>query len=213
MNRLFRKILAVSAVLSMTAGCTGTAATATAEPTPTETAAEMTDAEKFAQEYTQLTDDNLFVYRTAEEIIQILQHGTGIVYLGFPECPWCQRYVVYLNETAENAGITKIYYYNIMDDRSDNTEVYQQMVELLGDNLLYDDEGKPRIYVPDVTFVLSGEIIGHDNTSSVVTDADGTPDQYWTQDRITELETKLAEWMKPIAEKGCSECNVEAPKS
>ena len=46
-----------------------------------------TDAEKFALEYTKVPDDNVFVYRNIDEIINILEHGTGVVYLGFPECP------------------------------------------------------------------------------------------------------------------------------
>ena len=51
-----------------------------------------TDNEKFSDEYG-ITTDNVFVYRTQDEILKILQHGTGIVYLGFPECPWCKAYV------------------------------------------------------------------------------------------------------------------------
>ena len=50
-----------------------------------------TNAEKFAREYS-IDNDNVFVYRTLEEINKILKNGTGIVYLGFPECPWCKGY-------------------------------------------------------------------------------------------------------------------------
>ena len=80
-----------------------------------------TDAEEFSEEYKGVPVDNVFVYRNIDEIIKILEKGTGIVYLGFPECPWCQKYVVYLNEVAktvenqtqlavmtENAGFNKI---------------------------------------------------------------------------------------------------------
>jgi len=130
------------------------------------------------------------------------------VFLGFKECPWCQRYAVYLNETAKKAGLTKIYYYDIRQDRTDNTETYQKIVSLLGDNLDFDDEGKPRIYVPDITFVKKGEIIGHDNESSMLTDADGTLDSYWTADRVSALEAKLEPLMEEVAKQMCSECNV-----
>ena len=51
------------------------------------------DNEKFANEYTEVGKNNVFVYRNANEIIKILEGGTGIVYFGFPECPWCQAYV------------------------------------------------------------------------------------------------------------------------
>ena len=59
------------------------------------------DNEKFANEYTEVGKNNVFVYREADEIIKILEGGTGIVYLGFPECPWCQAYVPMLNEVAK----------------------------------------------------------------------------------------------------------------
>jgi len=59
------------------------------------------DNERFANEYTEVGQNNVFVYRNADEIIKILEGGTGLVYLGFPECPWCQAYVPILNEVAK----------------------------------------------------------------------------------------------------------------
>ena len=123
----------------------------------------LTDAEKFAQEYTEVGADNVFVYRDMDEIIRILEHGTGVVYLGFPECPWCQRYVKYLNEVAKDLGVEKIYYYNIREDRNNNSKGYQKIIELLGDMVEYDEEGRPKIYVPEVIYVKEGEIVAHDN--------------------------------------------------
>ena len=40
---------------------------------------EVSDAQKFASEYTQVTSDNVFLYRNASEIIRILENGTGVV--------------------------------------------------------------------------------------------------------------------------------------
>ena len=51
-----------------------------------------TDAKKFASEYP-VDKDNVFVYRTLEEINNILENGTGLIFLGFPECPWCRGYL------------------------------------------------------------------------------------------------------------------------
>ena len=48
---------------------------------------------KFSKEYNSVTKENIFVYKTKEEILNILEHGTGIVYFGYPECPWCMAYV------------------------------------------------------------------------------------------------------------------------
>ena len=116
----------------------------------------LTDAEKFSKEYTTITENNVFVYRDIEEIINIMEHGTGIVYLGFPECPWCQTYVKYLNEVAKEVGIEKIYYFNILEYRQNNTDEYKKIIELLTGNLQFDEEGKERIFVPNVSFHING---------------------------------------------------------
>ena len=38
-----------------------------------------TDAIKFSQEYNLEDNENVFVYKTSEEIIKILENGTGVV--------------------------------------------------------------------------------------------------------------------------------------
>ncbi len=167
---------------------------------------EETDNKKFAKEYG-IEEDNVFVYRTGSEIIRILENGTGVVYLGFPECPWCCAYVKYLNEVAKEEGIEKIYYFNILEDRKNNTETYKKIVSLLSDYMLYDEEGNERVFVPDVTFILNGEIIGHDNETSVITE-DITPEEYWTSSKIDSLKEKLRLYMIDINNLSCSSCGV-----
>lgn len=159
------------------------------------------DAIKFAKEYN-ITEDNIFVYKNAEEIIKILENGTGVVYLGFPECPWCRAYVTMLNEIARENHFDKIYYYNISKDRKENTETYQKIIAILNDHLMYDNEGDKRIYVPDITFMLNGKIIGHDNETSVVTEADGTPEEYWTEQKKDDLRNKLTKSFKVLNDHG-----------
>ncbi len=168
---------------------------------------EKTDAEKFASEYTTVTKENVFAYKSANEIIDILSSGTGVVYLGFPECKWCQSYVIYLNEVAKEVGIDKIYYYNIKDDRANNTKNYQTIIGLIGDSLQKDEEGNPRIYVPDVTFVKEGKIIGHDYETSLDTLGFSEPVDYWTEERATLLKTKLNNLMQQVKIMACETCN------
>lgn len=166
---------------------------------------EVSDAQKFASEYTQVTSDNVFLYRNASEIIRILENGTGVVYLGFPECKWCQRYVKYLNEVAYEEDIEKLYYYNIKEDRENNTENYQKIIEILGDYVPYDEEGNKKIYVPAVIYVKNGEIVGHDNESSMVS---GDVDEYWTEEKVSALKERTREFMKASNPNICTDgCN------
>ncbi len=168
-----------------------------------------TNAERFAAEYTQVEKDNPFVYDSAEDIINIIEHGTGVVFLGFPECEWCQAYAGYLAAAAKDAGLDTIHYYNIQDDRTNNTETYQKLVTLLSSNLQYDEEGHRRIYVPDTAFVVDGRIIANDLESSKDTAGETDPAAYWTEARVAALKTRLTNYMKQIVDAGsCTDnCN------
>ena len=166
-----------------------------------------TDAQKFAKEYTQLTEDNYFVYRDNEEIIKILEHGTGVIYFGFPECPWCQAYVPMLNEVADIEGLEKIYYYNIYEDRKNNTEFYQQVVGIINDYLQYDDEGNKRIYVPAIVVVADGEVVGFDDETSYDTKGFDKPEDYWTEQEISDLKIKLTDLINLVLDNKCTDCN------
>ena len=160
----------------------------------------------FASEYTQVDEDNVFVYKNAKEIIQILENGTGVVYLGFPECKWCQAYVPYLDEVAKENNIDKIYYFNIREDREKNTADYKKIVELTSDFLLYNDEGEKRVFVPDVYVVLDGEILSHNNETSMITE-DILPIDYWTDEKLDNLKKTLKEMFTPLSSRSCTTCN------
>lgn len=165
----------------------------------------LSDASKFKEEYTEVDEDNVFVYRSIDEIINILEKGTGVVYLGFPECKWCQRYVKYLNEVAKEMDVEKIYYYNIKEDRENNTSDYQKIIELLGDYIEYDEEGNPRIYVPEVIYVNKGNIVAHDNETSMES---GDVDEYWSQDKINSLKERTRAYMQESNPNMCTDgCN------
>ena len=166
-----------------------------------------TDAEKFASEYS-IDNDNVFVYKTLEEINKILKNGTGIVYLGFPECPWCKGYVPYLNEVAKKAKLDKIYYFNILKDRKNNTDDYKKTVELLKDYLKYDDEGNKRIYVPAVIAVNKGKIVGFDDETSYDTKGYEKPEDYWKNEDLDGLKNRLSKMINDVSIDYCTTgCN------
>ena len=167
----------------------------------------VSDMEKFSAEYHEVAKNNVFVYRNLDEIINILEKGTGIVYLGFPECKWCQRYVKYLNEVAMDMGISKIYYYNIREDRKLNTENYHKIVSILENYLQNDEEGNKRIYVPSIIALKKGEIVGFDDETAWDTKGFETPDEYWNTDEVNDLKEKLEKMIADTGSNICTECN------
>lgn len=176
--------------------------------TPTKTP----DNVKFSSEYTSLSTDNVFVYKSQEEIIKIIEHGTGVVFLGFPSCPWCQKYVTYLNEVAKENGIKEINYLNIKEDRANNTEAYKKIVSLISAWLEnandYDKDGNLRIYVPAVIVVKNGEILGFDDETARDTKGYKTPEEYWSNEDLDGLKSRLKEMFNILQPTYCSdECN------
>lgn len=167
------------------------------------------DNVRFANEYSSVGENNVFVYKDINDIIKIMEHGTGVVYLGFPECPWCQAYVKYLNEVAIDVGIDKIYYYNILADRTNNTDNYKKIVSILGDNLQYDMEGNYRIYVPNVSFHVNGKVIGNDYETSLDTRGLSSADEYWTTEEVLDLKERITEYMEMVykSSNSCTKCN------
>lgn len=147
------------------------------------------DSIKFKEEYEKindtvkpkvsLEDDNPFVYVSDEKIVDTLKKGTGLIYFGFSNCPWCRNAV----NVLQYVNADKILYFDLKDKRDtyevingvltktkDGTKEYYEVLEILND-ILDDYEiednsntykvGEKRIYVPLVVGVLDGKIVGY----------------------------------------------------
>ena len=161
---------------------------------------------KFAEEY-KTTKDNVFTYRTIEEINKILKNGTGLVFLGFPECPWCRGYVPIINEVAKKEGLEKIYYFNIYEDRKNNTEEYQEMVKLLKGFLRYDDEVNERIYAPSLIAVKNGKILEFDDTRYWDNKKYDSAEEFWQSADLKPMKEKITKMINEVNEK--SACTAD----
>lgn len=120
-------------------------------------------------------------YKSANEIIDILKNGTGVIYFGFPECPWCRNLVPLLVEAIQEYNVS-FYYYNAREIRDtkhmdedgqvvidkEGTAEYYEILSLLG-NYASEYSGitdsSKRLYFPTVVFVRNGQIIdAHEGT-------------------------------------------------
>lgn len=98
-----------------------------------------------------------YIYQ--EEVIEVLENGTGIVYFGYNSCPWCRNIVEILLETAKEEKFDKVYYVNT-HGALDGIE--EELIEILHDYLRENPEtGEKVLAVPDVYFIKDGKIIGH----------------------------------------------------
>lgn len=114
--------------------------------------------------YDDFTDkDHVFYDMRVKEMIQKMDDKeTFTVYFGFSECPYCNEAMPVLNEVAKERN-QEVGYINTRKDPSweSNMDIddYDQVVEVLGEYLTYDDEGKKHLYTPHVFFIKDGTVV------------------------------------------------------
>lgn len=128
------------------------------------------DGEKFKAEYEALNNENVNInisknnpikYVTLDEVFDIIQNKTGVIYFGFPGCPWCRNMIPVLFEAAKNNNIDTIYYFNPRNVKKSDNDEYNKLKEILNEYLSEDENGQKVLYVPDVYFIKDGKIVGH----------------------------------------------------
>lgn len=152
------------------------------QPTQQPAATSKQQQSHLQQQYTKLPATHRFREATAEEVLRLFEKGSGLVFLGFPECPWCQQLTPIVNEAAE-AEKTEVVYLNIRQARTNNDDTYQKLVEKLTPHLRKDEQGKPRIFVPDVTALRDGAVVDHFLQETTADGEKATPESYWTDKR------------------------------
>lgn len=157
------------------------------------------DAIKFKEEYEllnekkytklQISAANSIKYASYDELLEVINNGTGIIYLGFPECPWCRIALPVLLDVANDNNVEIIYYMNIKNIRDSyvvqdgkltysldengeeikGEEGYFKLLKVLDKHLTdykisFEDKeyevGEKRLYAPSVIFVRDGEVLG-----------------------------------------------------
>lgn len=131
-----------------------------------------------------IAEDSKIDILTEDETVKFLEEGTGILYLGFPECPWCRSMLPVLLTTLKNEDNKKLYYFNIFNSRDsfkidekgklekdkDGTENYYKMLEIMDEVLepyyVKNEKGKKintkekRILAPTIVGINKGKIVG-----------------------------------------------------
>ena len=156
----------------------------------------VSDAAKFKADYAGVADDNRFVVSTPDEVLAKFESGDGLIFLGFKECSWCQKLAPIVDEAAKAENLDKIYYLDIRSARENNDETYQKIVAKLKDHLRKDEDGNPRVYVPDVTAVRGGQVVGHFLQETTADGEKATPDTFWTEERRAKAVEQLRQMIR-----------------
>ena len=150
----------------------------------------ITDAERFSKEYTSIEKENPFVYVGSNRVLEILNNETGIILVGFSSNAWMQEYVKELYPVLKENNINKVYYYDVIEDRTKKTKNFRQIEDLLSKSLKITDMGAEYLFTPALIFVKDGKIINYDDETSLVS-YDMRPNTYWNEDAINNFRNKI----------------------
>lgn len=173
-----------------------------------------------------IADNNPVEILNEEEVVELLGSKTGLIYMGFPDCPWCRTLLPVLFKTLDNMNISKLYYLNIGSIRStlvlneqNQVEVkekgstgYYKILEKLDSVLepyyLTTESGKKidtkekRLYAPTVVGVKDGKIVGiHVGTLESQKD----PYEDLSEKDQENLSNKLIELISKVYDVNCDE--------
>jgi len=212
-----KKIITALCILLVLCGCTKQ------EETPIE------EEKTIAEIYPEIVNPCVLQQATPDDVLAMLENGTGVIFFSWSECPWCHDYINHVNEAAITNNISPLYY-DIYDDRDADNEFYQKVVALLADYVdeyayetngevkkAYNKDGKVRIYVPMLVCVIKGEVVYMNYEGSMESDHDANSANYWQEDvggmqRCEALDKDLDTYFKQVKtvideldEQGCSE--------
>ena len=141
------------------------------------------DSKIFDSDYSMVSKDNVFKYASDEEILDIMQSGNGIIFMGFKENEWCNYYAKMLNDAAKKSNIETIYYYDFLADREKKSVNYTKIVNYIKDYLKKDDKGEVNLVAPSVIVFKDNIVIYYDAETSL-TASSITPNQYWQENTM-----------------------------
>ena len=160
--------------------------------------------------------NNVFVYKTDSEIIDVIEKEDAIIYFGYKESDPCRGLVQVLNEVAKENNIKKVYYVDISSIRDEyevidstiskiknGTDSYNKLLtkldEFLHEYIIYDKynesypTGEKRLFAPTVIAVKDKSIIGI--YESVITENDSYE---LTDEQSNHLNITLSELVQKI---------------
>lgn len=142
---------------------------------------ELSDKEKFAKEYN-ISKDNCFVYSNYEEILELLENGTGIVLFANSDEETSLKAVEIIHKVAKKNNIKKIYYFNPKTLKDKQSKKYKK---LLSD--LEKEISNYSLQLPTLYAIQDGKIVNYSNSFS---NKNELSEDYLTKKRLKKIEEK-----------------------
>ena len=118
-------------------------------------------------------ENNNFRGISPQEFIRVYEEGgSGVFYIGYTSCSYCQVNIALFQEAAEETGTT-IYYLDAYSEEYDFFEYYEEIIAILEPILRTNSDGEATIYTPHIFALVNGSfgtslIGGADSVDEVI---------------------------------------------
>ena len=102
--------------------------------------------------------NNSIKYLKSDRILDFVESGTGILYLGYNTCPWCRRMLPVLLDVTSDEDMD-IFYVDVKS--RDFDKVSKSFYELMDDYLSIKDDDTKGLAVPVVYFIKDGKVTNY----------------------------------------------------
>lgn len=122
--------------------------------------------------------------------INFIKKGDDIIIIGSHTSKWSEKYIELVSEVLKEMKITKTYYYDLNNDKSQKNSNYYKIIDLLDGYLIETDGGENNILAPSLYIIDNGEIRYY-NIETVAMPNTVEPDEYWTKEQIEIFKTEI----------------------
>lgn len=141
--------------------------------------------------YEGVEKESCFKKTIITEIDRCLKEGgSGVFYLGYVDCAYCQSMVRYLNEVALELGVT-VYYVDAFDEQEPYFDHQDMYIEDLY-TVLEEEDGEKVVYTPHVFTIINGRVASS-QISAKDWDMNGPTDE-----QISKLKDRYRKMLKPF---------------
>ena len=144
---------------------------------------------KFNDYYKDIDGSHIDLIFGSEFIKLIDDEDVHVFLIGDRENEWSQKYVELVSSIVNDLGVD-IYYYDIVNDKSQENSNYYRIVKKLNGYLMSDDSSDNNFLSPSLYIIKDGKVLFYDAETSVVKNSDEV-DAYWTEEKEQAFRQKI----------------------
>lgn len=125
------------------------------------------------------------------KMISLLKKGKHLIFIGNKNSEHSTKYIKELNIIVESLNIDKVYYYDIVNDKSQKNSNYYEIKDLLKGYLITTDSSQNNLLAPSFYIINEGTVKYYNIETSAMKNTDKL-ETYWNLEKENEFYLELS---------------------